>query len=826
MDRGEIDRFHRAEHLFDAALEQPAGAEREAWLRNSCANDAELLGEVRQLLDDYALMSDVLPRPSEPLPQFGLWQAIRPLGRGGMGVVYLAERADGAFRMTAAVKVVPLALASPDIEERFRRERQFLAGLEHPKIARLIDGGATSAGLPYLVMEYVDGLNIERYCDARKLDTRGRISLFRQVLEALIYVHSRQVIHRDLKPSNILVNSTGDAKLLDFGTARLVDAGGDMAITRTGVFAFTPEYASPEQAQGRPVAFASDIYSAGILLYRLLAGRAPYHLTDHSCAAIADAIAQTEPEPSGLDRPLDAILSKALRKNPLERYTTAAEMDADLARYLNGEPVRAGERRRKAWVVIAAALTALGIAAGAWFYSRPAAPRPPPSIAVLPFTNLGGNPDNQYFTDGVPAEITDALSHFKELRVTARSWAFQFRGKEKDLHDIGRQTNASYILVGSIERSGDRVKTVASLYRSGDGARLWTNTYQRAAADTSAVEADLEMAILASTGVSASNQPKIHVPPAEAHEYYLKARFQGDQISTAANDLSQQYFQHALELDPNYAAAYDGLATAIWNRGNADGEPFHPAEIREAAQLTEKSVQLDPGLVRARVGLALFAMRYDFDWNRADRELHAALALSPFVGTEINYANLCLVLGKRQEADLHYQRGRDLDSLSSQAVLNDVQYLTVEGRFEEAREETRKIATRSPNNERLQVRLNFMEAWFGSTPAMDNLRKWSRERPYAREFLAGAAAHVGNRGEALQLLSQLEPEYLEKHVAVYGLAAIRASLNDEQGAVRLLETAIDSREDWTLYIPVDVAFAKMESTPEFHRLKKRIGLDW
>jgi tetratricopeptide (TPR) repeat protein len=222
----------------------------------------------------------------------------------------------------------------------------------------------------------------------------------------------------------------------------------------------------------------------------------------------------------------------------------------------------------------------------------------------------------------------------------------------------------------------------------------------------------------------------------------------------------------------------------------------------------------------------MFAMRYDFDWNRADRELHTALALSPLVGSELNYANLCLVLGKRQEADLHFQRARDLDSLSSQSVLNDVQYLMVEGRFEEAREEVRKIAARSPTNQRLQVRLNFMKAWFGSATAMENLRNWSPQHPYAREFLAGAEAHNGNRQEALRLLIPLEREYLERHVAVYGLATIRAALDDEPGTARLLERAIDAREDWAPYIHVDVAFAKMQNTPEFHRLKKRMGLDW
>jgi len=271
---------------------------------------------------------------------------------------YLAERADSAFRMSAAVKVVPLALASIDIEERFRRERQFLASLDHPKVARLIDGGVTNSGLPYLVMEFVDGLTIERYCEAQKLDARARIELMRQVLEALIYVHGRGVIHRDLKTSNILVDAAGNAKLLDFGTARLADASGDTAITKTGVFAFTPECASPEQVQGKPLTFSSDIYSAGVLLYRLLTGRPPYRFDDYSSAAIADRISQMEPEPSGLEPPLDAIVLTALNKDPGRRYASAEEMDADLARYLEGEPVRA-RRPHKFWKA--------AVAAAAWF---------------------------------------------------------------------------------------------------------------------------------------------------------------------------------------------------------------------------------------------------------------------------------------------------------------------------------------------------------------------------------------------------------------------------------------------------------------------------
>jgi serine/threonine protein kinase/Tol biopolymer transport system component len=352
----EVQRFRKVEEIFHAALEQPAGHDRDTLIRESCGADESLRTEIGGLLANDERVRAAVPPVSERLPRLGVWQAVKLLGRGGMGTVYLAERADGVFLMAAAVKVVPLALASPAIEERFRRERQFLASLDHPQIARLIDGGVSDTGLPYLVMEFVDGLTIDRFCEARQLDTRVRIDLMRQVLEALAYVHGRQVIHRDLKASNILVGEGGRVKLLDFGTARLVDATAEAAITKTGVLAFTPEYASPEQVRGESPTFASDLYSAGVLLYRLLTGHLPYRIADASPAALARAVMRAQPQPSGLDAPLDAILSKALGKTPASRYGTAAEMDADLARYLEGQPVRARKPRRKSWAAMAAAL--------------------------------------------------------------------------------------------------------------------------------------------------------------------------------------------------------------------------------------------------------------------------------------------------------------------------------------------------------------------------------------------------------------------------------------------------------------------------------------
>src|SRR5580658_328546 len=526
MTDQEKRRLRQVEGLFDGALEYPAGPEREAWLEAECTTNPAMLSAVRRLLQSDERLAAMAPAALEALPRFGQWQATRLLGRGGMGVVYLAERADGAFQMVAAVKVVPLALASADIEERFRRERQFLASLDHPKIARLIDGGITAAGLPYLVMEFVDGLAIDRYCDALRLDARARIGLMRQVLEALIYVHERKVIHRDLKSSNILVDASGNAKLLDFGTARLVDASGDAAITRPGVFAFTPECASPEQLRGEPVTFASDVYSAGVLMYRLLTGRPPYRITNDSLAKFAHTIDHTEPEASGLDAPLDSILRTALHRRLEQRYSSAAEMDADLARYLEGKPVRARPPRKLRWIALAAAVVAIAVGAALWFLHPWRAPHPPDSIAVLPFTNANSDQANEYFVSGLTQEFSSELGRLKTLRVASQSAAGQFRKPPRDLRDIGRRLQVSHLLEANVERSGEHINIAVSLERATDGTALWTNTYRRRTADLGTIEADVARRVAATLGLAAPAVKKKHVPPDQAHDYYLRARFE------------------------------------------------------------------------------------------------------------------------------------------------------------------------------------------------------------------------------------------------------------------------------------------------------------
>jgi tetratricopeptide (TPR) repeat protein len=388
------ERFLRIEAIFHEALAAPDEARTEL-IETRCNGDRELAAEVRSLLDAYKAEEQLTAsRRVEPetgrealseLKQIGPFLLDRLLGRGGMGAVYLAHRADGQFEQKVAIKLIDLPLATDLFRERFRQERQILAELQHPYIARLLDGGVTRDGDLYLVMEYVDGVPIDHFCEKQRLSVPQRLALFMRVCEAVQFAHQNLVVHRDLKPDNILVTEDGTPRLLDFGTAKLLSpslAGPASKLTREGYLSFTPQYASPEQVLGNPITTASDTYSLGILLYLLLTGTLPYELKELTTAEMLRVICEQPPRKPAqaagsykrLDADLKAILLKALRKEPQERYLTTEQLASDLRAYLDGLPVaarrgtlryRAGKFiRRHRWGLTAAALLAATLVAG------------------------------------------------------------------------------------------------------------------------------------------------------------------------------------------------------------------------------------------------------------------------------------------------------------------------------------------------------------------------------------------------------------------------------------------------------------------------------
>ncbi len=372
-------RWREIEALFHRLADAPP-AEREAVLRDA---EPGLRLEVEKLLgSDGRGAQTVAQAVSEGTSlldastdtRFGPWQASGRLGEGGMGVVYRGFRADHAFQKEVAIKVLRLGLDTPYARERFFRERQILATLDHPHIARLLDGGETSSGLPYLVLDYVKGDSIVRYAERHRLDRDARLRLFLHVCEAVQFAHRNLIIHRDLKPGNILVDEEGSPKLLDFGIAKL--AGAEADVTRTGLRALTPQYASPEQVRGGPITTASDVYSLGVVLYELLTGRQPYIVAATTPGEIERAICESEPAPANLGSDLDNILRMAMRKEPERRYASAQDLASDLERTLRDLPVlarpdtvryRAGKFVRRHKLSLAAGIAvalSLGVGAG------------------------------------------------------------------------------------------------------------------------------------------------------------------------------------------------------------------------------------------------------------------------------------------------------------------------------------------------------------------------------------------------------------------------------------------------------------------------------
>lgn len=560
--------------------------------------------------------------------RLGPYELLRPLGAGGMAEVWLARRADGALKRTVALKIPTLTRLRAELEQRFARERDILASLEHPHIARLYDAGiASDNGLPYFAMEYVEGQPLTDWCDARRLPIPARLELCLQVLDAMQFAHDKRVIHRDLKPSNILVTESGQVRLLDFGVAKLLEEEDQTQLTTVYGKALTPNYASPELLRGERLDARCDIYSFGVVLYELLTGTRPYHLQGAASVGLLEqAIARVEVEkPStqlereaaarrattqdGLARllrgDLDAVVVKTLAKEPAERYPSAADLAKDLRRYLEGRPITALParfpyrlrkfvgRNKALFAVSTTAVAVIGLVVGYTLYrdtlarthgptavavsakpegtaatasvAPPAAFAPPlGSVAVLPFVDMSEKHDQAYFSDGLSEELINLLSQAADLRVPARTSSFYFKDKPATTADIARALNVAHVLEGSVRKSGKRLRITAQLIRADNGYHLWSQSYDRDDTDILAVQDDIGNAVVNA----------------------LHAKLADQALETASRGTTNP------EAYSQYLLGWHSM-----RRNTVDGH-------RGAAAAFGKAIELDPGYTRAYAGLA------------------------------------------------------------------------------------------------------------------------------------------------------------------------------------------------------------------------------
>jgi len=528
-------------------------------LRAALLPDATGSAQVQSFLETPPKLRVEPAKGLQPGAAVGSYVLLRALGQGGMAEVWLARRADGAFNREVALKLPLLTHSRRDLAQRFAVERNILASLEHPHIARLYDAGIDARGSPYLAMEYVQGQPLTDWCDAQSVGLSNRLRLFLQVLEAVRFAHEKQVIHRDLKPSNILVTDSGQVRLLDFGVAKLLEADADhTSLTSIYGRALTPDYASPELLRGDLVDARSDIYSLGILLYELLTGTRPYRLKSAaSMGLIEQAIGTFEiKKPSTVSNPLgeertaakevrarhlrgdlDSIVLKALDKEPSRRYQSAAAFAEDIERYLAGRPVRARParitdhlyklalRNKSLVIVIAMALAAIVVTVGYTIRREAAnharltasaaaspvsihssvpsttiaatsAAAPERSVAVLPFIDMSEKKDQIYFADGLAEELLDLLAQVPDLKVPARSSSFYFRNSTTPVKDVGRELGVAYVLEGGVRKAGDTIRVSVQLVRADTGYQIWSQAYERNVSGIFKVQDEISAAVV------------------------------------------------------------------------------------------------------------------------------------------------------------------------------------------------------------------------------------------------------------------------------------------------------------------------------------------
>ena len=541
--------------------------------------------------------------------RIGAYVIVRELGRGGMGTVFLAERADGQFEKQVAIKILNRGADTAEILRRFQAERQILARLDHPNIARLLDAGTTEDGLPYFIMDYIVGAPVTRFAVTQKLSTHLRLELFLKICAAVEFAHRNMVVHRDIKPSNILANAEGEPKLLDFGIAKLLAKDENAAqLTTEAQQHLTPIYASPEQAKGDPITLATDIYSLGALLYEMLSGQKPHRFsTDRPTREeLALVVAgQVPPPPSEvasdaqiarlLRGDLDAIVLFAMRKEPGTRYATVADLADDIRRHLARRPVVARHptlgyrakclvKRNGSRLVAGAAVVIVmaGVLFAFWTRSQQNAREAAgmaeegvsasasdirKSIAVLPFQNLSSDPDNAYFADGIQEEVLTRLTKIGDLKVISRTSTQGYQSEPGNLSEIAKQLGVANILEGSVQKAGDQVRVNVHLVNVQTGSQLWAETYDRNMSDIFSVETEISKGIAESlqAKLTGREEQALAAKPTnnpQAYDAYLRGLVFEARSNYSSDALFKaiEFYDLAVRLDPNFALAWARLS--------------------------------------------------------------------------------------------------------------------------------------------------------------------------------------------------------------------------------------------------------------------------
>jgi TolB-like protein/Tfp pilus assembly protein PilF len=765
--------------------------------------------------------------------RLGPYGILAPLGAGGMGEVYRAR--DPRLNREVAIKVLPERLAKdPQALARFESEAKAVAALSHPNILAIFDVG-TDQGVTYAVTELLEGETLRSCLGRASMPWRKAVEIGIAIADGLAAAHSKGIVHRDLKPDTIFLTSDGRVKILDFGLARWIapstcDPADAPTLTQENVVLGTVGYISPEQLRGKPADARCDIFSLGCVLYEMVAGRRAFagETSAQTLAAILEAQPQ-ELASTGKQVPasLENVVAHCLEKNPQQRFHSAHDLAFDLRATLGGSA--AARPFQILW--IAAGVAVLAVASAVyWFVGRA---KPIDSLAVMPFVNVGGDPNTEYLSDGITENLINNLSQLPKLRVLPRGRVFRYKGRETDTEKIGRELNVRAVLTGRVVQRGDSLNIQTELVDIATDSQLWGQQYDRKFAEILAVQEEIAKQVseklrLRTTGEEKKRMGKRSTENIEAYQLYLKGRYYWNRRTEGMLKRANDYFQQAIDKDPGYGLAYAGLAEsyALFNFY----EVLPPGEsCPKAKDAAMKALAIDEALAETHNALGWIKMTCDWDWPGSEREFKRSLEIDPNYGqAKVQYGNYLEAMGRLDEAIALRRRAVESEPLTLifGAVLGRVLYSA--RRYDQAIEELRKTLDLDPTFEQAHLFLGWVYEQKGMFPqAIEHFQQGLRgsgSHPRFVSALGHAYAISGQKKMAEESLARLKEQAKQRYVAQYEIAAIYVGLQEKERAWKYLETS-DTDHCWgTIFVKVDPRFDSIRGDPRYQDLLRRMHL--
>lgn len=771
------------------------------------------------------------------------YEILEKLGEGGMGVVFKAR--DTALGRFVAIKVLIAGTTeSSDRRARFIQEARAASSLNHPNIITIHDIVTIDAG-ECIVMEFIRGLTLADMIEAGRIPAVDSIKIAMQMSDALSAAHSIGIIHRDLKPANVMVTPEGLAKVLDFGLAKLegdetaapavVDLGSEKTMsihidrkprTAEGAIIGTLSYMSPEQAQGHKIDSRSDIFSFGAVLYEMLTGERAFKGT--SGIATLTAVLRDDPRDfgqAGIEAPeeLQGVVFRCLRKDPDQRHQTMRDVKDSLEQ-----------------IYFASRSGIMQLASGVW--KRPQQDRAIPSIAVLPFLNLSSDKENEYFSDGLAEEIINALTNLENLRVTARTSAFVFKGAQQDVRQIGESLRVSSVLEGSVRKSGNRVRISVQLIDVAEGNNLWSERYDREMTDVFEIQDEISQAIVGKLKVRLGSQSgtgaahpvpnlvKRYTNSLEAYDLYLKGRFELYKMTREGLTESRRMFEAAIRLDPNYALAHDGLAYCHYSEGFLGFEAPKVAMPRAKAAV-RRAIELDETLAEAHATLGVILALYDWDWAGAEREFLRSIELngaSP-VARDVYAFYFLRPVCRLDEAISETQQALSLDPLSILCRVHLGFLFYLQNQPEHSIAQFRKVLEMNPQYYLAHAMMGQVYTQAGRcTEALECYAlalKADSDSKFVASLEAMTLAVAGRRDEAFALLEDIARRSENDYISSVSIAYVCTALGDHERAFAYLDRAVQDRDPNILGLKSNPIFESLRADPRYLALLKKMRLD-